>query len=82
MTAKSTIHGARQHNLKSLTLPISKNQLVVLTSLTGSDLSTPGVVFGPEGGAAGGKLIAQEIPERVARIPGSYIGMFLREILC
>jgi len=37
--------------------------------------------LGPEGGVAGGKLIAQGTPEQVAQIPGSYTGQYLREIL-
>ncbi len=37
--------------------------------------------LGPEGGAAGGKLIAQGTPERIAQAPGSYTGQSLREVL-
>jgi len=37
--------------------------------------------LGPEGGAAGGKLIAQGTPEQVARTDGSYTGQGLRELL-
>ena len=37
--------------------------------------------LGPEGGAAGGKLIAQGTPEQVAQSAGSYTGQGLREIL-
>ncbi len=37
--------------------------------------------LGPEGGAAGGKLIAQGTPEQIARIPDSYTGQCLRELL-
>ena len=37
--------------------------------------------LGPEGGAAGGKLIAQGTPEQIAQTPGSYTGQSLREIL-
>lgn len=35
--------------------------------------------LGPEGGAAGGKLIAEGTPEQVAQISGSYTGQYLRE---
>src|ERR1700682_3297341 len=35
-----TIRGARLHNLKNITLSISKNKLVVLTGLSGSGKST------------------------------------------
>jgi excinuclease ABC subunit A len=37
--------------------------------------------LGPEGGAAGGRLIAEGTPEQVAQIPGSYTGQCLRKIL-
>lgn len=37
--------------------------------------------LGPEGGAAGGRLIAEGTPEQVARVPGSHTGRYLREIL-
>jgi len=37
--------------------------------------------LGPEGGAGGGKLIAQGTPEQIAQAPGSYTGQSLREIL-
>jgi len=37
--------------------------------------------LGPEGGAAGGKLIAEGPPEQIAQIPGSYTGQSLRELL-
>ncbi|HUJ84663.1 MAG TPA: excinuclease ABC subunit UvrA [Candidatus Acidoferrales bacterium] len=37
--------------------------------------------LGPEGGAAGGKLLAQGTPEEVAEIAGSYTGKFLQKML-
>jgi excinuclease ABC subunit A len=37
--------------------------------------------LGPEGGAAGGWVIAEGTPEEVARVRRSYTGHFLREIL-
>jgi excinuclease ABC subunit A len=37
--------------------------------------------LGPDGGAAGGKLIAQGAPEQIVQIPGSYTGQGLKEIL-
>ncbi|MDA8217024.1 MAG: hypothetical protein M0Z94_05335 [Dehalococcoidales bacterium] len=39
------------------------------------------VDLGPEGGAAGGKLIAEGTPEQVARVSGSYTGQCLRNVL-
>jgi excinuclease ABC subunit A len=37
--------------------------------------------LGPEGGAAGGELLAQGTPEEVAHNDASYTGMFLKRIL-
>ena len=37
--------------------------------------------LGPEGGVAGGRLIAEGTPEQVAQVPGSYTGRWLMEIL-
>ncbi len=37
--------------------------------------------LGPEGGAAGGRLIAQGTPEQIAQAPGSYTGQGLRELV-
>jgi excinuclease ABC subunit A len=37
--------------------------------------------LGPEGGAGGGKLVAEGTPEQVAQVPGSYTGQSLRELL-
>ncbi len=37
--------------------------------------------LGPEGGAAGGHLIAEGTPEQVAQAPGSYTGQHLRDLL-
>jgi len=39
------------------------------------------VDLGPEGGAAGGAIIAEGTPEQVAQVDGSYTGKFLREVL-
>jgi excinuclease ABC subunit A len=39
------------------------------------------VDLGPEGGAAGGELLAQGTPEEVAQKPASYTGMFLKKML-
>ena len=39
------------------------------------------VDLGPEGGEAGGELIAAGTPEDVAEVPESYTGQFLRPLL-
>jgi excinuclease ABC subunit A len=37
--------------------------------------------LGPEGGAAGGEIVAEGTPEQVAQTDGSYTGKFLRDLL-
>jgi excinuclease ABC subunit A len=37
--------------------------------------------LGPEGGAAGGRIIAQGTPEEIARTPGSHTGALLKKML-
>jgi excinuclease ABC subunit A len=37
--------------------------------------------MGPEGGAAGGNVIAEGTPEQVAAIDTSYTGQFLRTVV-
>ena len=37
--------------------------------------------LGPEGGAAGGEIVAQGLPEEVAQNQASYTGQFLKKIL-
>jgi excinuclease ABC subunit A len=37
--------------------------------------------LGPEGGAAGGEIVAEGTPEQVAQSVGSYTGKFLRDLL-
>ena len=37
--------------------------------------------LGPEGGDAGGRIVAEGPPEQVATIPGSHTGVFLKRIL-
>jgi excinuclease ABC subunit A len=37
--------------------------------------------LGPEGGAAGGEIVAQGAPEAVAQAPASYTGQYLRRLL-
>jgi excinuclease ABC subunit A len=39
------------------------------------------VDLGPEGGEAGGEVVAVGTPEEVAEVDGSYTGNFLREVL-
>jgi excinuclease ABC subunit A len=39
------------------------------------------VDLGPEGGEAGGEVIATGTPEQIAEVEGSYTGQFLRRLL-
>jgi excinuclease ABC subunit A len=39
------------------------------------------VDLGPEGGAAGGRIVATGTPEEVAKTPGSHTGAFLQRIV-
>jgi excinuclease ABC subunit A len=39
------------------------------------------VDLGPEGGAAGGQIVAEGRPEQVAKVAGSYTGRFLAKAL-
>jgi excinuclease ABC subunit A len=39
------------------------------------------VDLGPEGGEAGGEIVATGTPEQVAAVAGSYTGSFLRELV-
>ena len=39
------------------------------------------VDLGPEGGEAGGEVIAVGTPEQVAEVEGSFTGAYLRELL-
>ena len=39
------------------------------------------VDLGPEGGAAGGRIVAEGTPEQVAKIRSSFTGQFLKELL-
>jgi excinuclease ABC subunit A len=37
--------------------------------------------LGPEGGDAGGEIVAEGTPEQIVQIPGSYTGQFLRHLI-
>jgi excinuclease ABC subunit A len=37
--------------------------------------------LGPEGGAAGGKIVATGTPEEIASLPANHTGQFLRPLL-
>jgi excinuclease ABC subunit A len=37
--------------------------------------------LGPEGGAAGGSIVAEGPPEKIAASPGSHTGLYLKSVL-
>jgi excinuclease ABC subunit A len=37
--------------------------------------------MGPEGGAGGGRILAEGTPEHIAQVPASYTGQFLKRML-
>jgi excinuclease ABC subunit A len=37
--------------------------------------------LGPEGGAAGGSIVAEGTPEKIAASPGSHTGQYLKSVL-
>jgi excinuclease ABC subunit A len=37
--------------------------------------------LGPEGGSGGGSIVAEGVPETIAKVSASYTGKFLRETL-
>jgi excinuclease ABC subunit A len=39
------------------------------------------VDLGPEGGDAGGRILAEGTPEEIAKVEASYTGQFLRKLL-
>ena len=75
--------GDIQHLLKALLdLRDQGNTVVVIEhNLEVIKMADHLIDLGPEGGKAGGSVVAQGSPEEVAEVPGSYTGQFLRKIL-
>jgi excinuclease ABC subunit A len=69
------------HNLLKKLVDTGNTVVVVEHSLELIRESDWVIDIGPEGGAAGGKLIAEGTPEQVAEERASYTGMFLKRIL-
>ncbi|OME88336.1 excinuclease ABC subunit A [Paenibacillus sp. FSL A5-0031] len=69
------------HTLLSKLVDTGNTVIVVEHSLELIRESDWVIDIGPEGGAAGGKLVAEGTPERVAEVAKSYTGMFLKEML-
>ena len=75
--------GDIQHLLKALLdLRDQGNTVVVIEhNLDVIKMADHLIDLGPEGGRAGGSIVAQGSPEEVAAVSGSYTGQFLRKIL-
>ncbi|WP_339209294.1 excinuclease ABC subunit UvrA [Paenibacillus sp. FSL K6-3182] len=69
------------HTLLSKLVDTGNTVIVVEHSLELIRESDWVIDIGPEGGAAGGTLVAEGTPERVAEVAESYTGMFLKEML-
>jgi excinuclease ABC subunit A len=69
--------------LKVLNLLVDKgNSVVIIEHHPDIIKSADWIVdLGPEGGDAGGYLVAEGTPEDVAQVEDSYTGQFLRDIL-
>ena len=78
------LHFADVHKLLTLLLRLRDqgNTIVVIEHNLDVIKSADWLLdLGPEGGDRGGTLVAQGTPEAVAKVPGSYTGHFLRQIL-
>jgi len=72
-----------QHLLRVLGRLVDGGNTVVVIEHNLDVIKTADYVIdiGPEGGSGGGRVIAAGTPEEIARIPGSYTGMFLKQFL-
>lgn len=72
-----------QHLLEVLNKLVGKGNtvLVIEHNLDVIKVSDYIIDLGPEGGNAGGKIIAQGTPEEVAKVKGSHTGYFLKDEL-
>ncbi|KOR89100.1 excinuclease ABC subunit UvrA [Paenibacillus solani] len=65
------------HNLLDKLVETGNTVVVVEHSLELIRESDWVIDIGPDGGAAGGRLVAEGTPEQIAKVPTSYTGMFL-----
>lgn len=72
-----------KHLLKVLDKLVEKGNTVLIIehNLDVVKVSDYVIDLGPEGGALGGKIIAEGTPEKVSKVKGSYTGFFLKEEL-
>lgn len=72
-----------KHLLKVLDKLVEKGNTVLIIehNLDVVKVSDYVIDLGPEGGALGGKIVAEGTPEKVSKVKGSYTGFFLKEEL-
>lgn len=78
------LHFADVHKLlEVLNRLVEKQNTVVVIEHNLDVIKTSDYIIdlGPEGGDAGGQIIAEGTPEQVAKVKGSYTGQFLKKIL-
>ncbi len=78
------LHFADVHKLTEILQRLTENGNTVVVIEHNLDvIKTADYILdlGPEGGDAGGRLIASGTPEEVARVPGSYTGKYIKKIL-
>src|SRR5690606_29361947 len=79
--------GLHMHDVKKLlevlhALVSSGNSMVVIEHNLDVIKSADHVIdLGPEGGQAGGKIVAEGTPEQVARTAKSFTGQYLKKVL-
>jgi excinuclease ABC subunit A len=78
------LHFADIHNLLNVLNRLADMDNTVLVIEHNMDVikcADWAIDLGPEGGAAGGRVVAQGTPEQVAQVPASYTGQYLRSKL-
>ena len=79
--------GLHSHDIKKLLAIINKivdnndSVIVIEHNLDVIKVADYIIDLGPEGGSAGGKVIAKGTPEEVSKVKGSYTGEFLKKML-
>ena len=79
--------GLHQHDIKKLLeilhtfVKLGNTVVVIEHNLDVIKTADYIVDMGPEGGVKGGNIIAEGKPEEICKIPGSYTGQFLKQLL-
>jgi len=78
------LHTADVHRLVDILDRLTENGNTVLVIEHNLDVIKSAdylIDLGPEGGDAGGRIVAEGTPEEVAETPGSYTGAYLKKVL-